>query len=209
MTHSLRQRTYSIAVMLAMLLAVLTSVLPASAVVLREDPPNVPPHHGARTTVAAAPTAPTLRGLSNFHLVAPGIYRGAAPTAEGLATLKSMNIHTIIDLRIEPKPVKLEKARAKAMGFNWINLPMGSDPPTAKQVATFLAVLTKAPKERVFVHCQYGADRTGCMIGIYRVSVQGWPFAKAYAEMLHYGFKPHLKSMADAVRARARMAGNK
>ena len=68
-------------------------------------------------------------GLPNFHQVAAGIYRGAAPTADGLTTLKSMKIHTIIDLRYPTREVKEEKARATALGFTWINLPMGSDPP--------------------------------------------------------------------------------
>lgn len=143
-------------------------------------------------------------GVPNFHQVAPGITRGAAPTAQGLAALRKMGVHTIIDLRISPKLVKQEKARAAALGFTWVNLPMGSDPPTAAQVTTFLAVLAKAPKEPVFVHCQHGADRTGCMIGIYRVAVQGWAYAPTYAEMRQYGFKRHLTRMAAAVRARAK-----
>jgi len=154
--------------------------------------------------VAAPKAATAPAGLPNFHLVTPGIYRGAAPTKQGLATLKKMGIHTIIDLRISPKLVKEEKARAAAMGFTWLNLPMGSEPPTEKQVTTLLAVLAKAPKESVFVHCQYGADRTGCMIGIYRVAVQGWTFEDAYKEMRRYGFKKHLTKMADAVHARAK-----
>jgi len=152
---------------------------------------------GVLPAYAAAPV-----GLPNFHLVAPGIYRGAAPTAAGLSTLKTMGIHTIIDLRISPKLVKQEKARAQALGFTWLNLPMGSEPPTQKQVDTLLAVLTKAPKESVFVHCQHGADRTGCMIGIYRVVVQKWSFAQAWPEMRRYGFNPRWSKLTAAVKSR-------
>lgn len=150
--------------------------------------------------VAIAPPA----GLPNFGEVAPGITRGAAPTARGLAELHARGVHTIIDLRISPKLVKQEKARAQAMGFTWINLPMGSEPPTQRQVDILLATLTKAPKEPVYVHCQHGADRTGCMIGIYRVQVQQWPFARAWTEMRHYGFKPYYKQLAEAVRSRVK-----
>lgn len=148
--------------------------------------------------LAATPPA----GLPNFHQVDPGIYRGGAPTVQGLATLQSMSIHTIIDLRISPKLVKAEKARALGMGFTWINLPMGSEPPTKQQVATFLAVLAKAPNESVFVHCQHGADRAGCMIGIYRVSVDGWTFPQTWAEMRHYGFDPRWTKLTNAVKSR-------
>jgi len=159
--------------------------------------------------VAALPFSPAFAvpapaGIPNFHVVAPGIYRGAAPTTQGLSALKDMGIRTIIDLRISPKLVKLEKAQALAMGFSWINLPMGSEPPTQKQVDILLATLCKAPAEPVFVHCQHGADRTGCMIGIYRVQVQDWSFAQAWPEMRRYGFKPRYTKLTAAVRSRAK-----
>ncbi|HEY3415835.1 MAG TPA: tyrosine-protein phosphatase [Armatimonadota bacterium] len=147
-------------------------------------------------------TAAAPKGIPNFHTVSDGIYRGAAPTKEGLAALKAMKVHTIIDLRISPPLAKAEKKIVTGMGMTWINIPMGKEAPTKKQVEPFLAALGKAPKEPVFVHCQYGADRTGCMIGIYRVQVQGWTFAQAWAEMRKYGFKPFLTEMKEAVRSR-------
>ena len=166
-------------------------------------PPGMHSHPGVSAPSARPALSQKPKGLPNFGPVAPGIYRGAAPTPQGLATLKSMNIHTIIDLR-SAKQAKEEKARATAMGFTWINLPMGADPPTSKQVATFLATLAKAPREQVYVHCQYGADRTGCMVGIYRVSVQGWSFPRAWEEMRHYGFHPKWAKLTDAVKSRAK-----
>lgn len=143
-------------------------------------------------------------GLPNFHTVAPGIYRGGAPTREGLKALSKMGVRTIIDLRIEKQARLTEKPMAEKMGFTWIHLPMGREAPTRRQVDTFLATLAKAPDKPVFVHCQHGADRTGCMIGIYRVQVQKWSFARAWAEMRKYGFKTYLHELKAAVRARAR-----
>ena len=140
--------------------------------------------------------------LPNFHTVAPGIYRGAAPTSAGLQRLRAMGVRTVIDLRIAPKTVRKEKVEAERLGFKWINLPMSGDPPTQKQVDTLLATLNGAAREPVFVHCQHGADRTGCMLGIYRVSRQGWSYDQTYKEMRKYGFKPHYTKLADAVRQR-------
>ena len=141
--------------------------------------------------------------LPNFHAVAPGIWRGAAPSEAGLARLKAMGIKTVIDLRIAPKTVRAEGIYARSLGFHWINLPMGADPPTPKQVAIFLATLKRAPGEPVFVHCQHGADRTGCMVGIYRVTRQGWTFPRAYAEMRQDGFDPRWGRLREAVQVRA------
>jgi protein tyrosine/serine phosphatase len=154
--------------------------------------------------MAAGAAAKAPQGLPNFHQVTSGIFRGGAPTGDGLKALKDMGIHTIIDLRISPKDVKVEKKTAEAMGFTWLNIPMGKEAPTQKQVDTFLATLAKAPDEPVFVHCQHGADRTGCMVGIYRVQVEGWSFAQACQEMGKYGFKPYLNELKEAVRSRAK-----
>lgn len=152
---------------------------------------------GNRSTIYAVDST----GLPNFHIVAPGIYRGGAPSNAGLVSLKKMGIHTIIDLRGRSQSSR-EKPKALAMGFTWINLQMGSEPPTQKQVNTLLETLKRAPGEPIFIHCQHGADRTGCMIGIYRVAVQHWDYNSTYKEMRKYGFKPYYKKLANAVRER-------
>jgi len=154
--------------------------------------------------LAAAPAKKAPAGIPNFHEVAPGIYRGAAPTRAGLEALAKMGVRTIIDLRIEKQAKRDEKPMAEKLGFTWIHLPMGREAPTRRQVQTFLAALARAPGEPVFVHCQHGADRTGAMVGIYRVQVQKWSFARAWAEMRKYGFKPYLHELKAAVRSRAR-----
>lgn len=154
--------------------------------------------------LAALPALASTPDLPNFHQIAPGIWRGAAPTEAGLRQLKALGVKTIIDLRIAPKTVKKEGIYARSLGFNWINLPMGSDPPTPKEVSTLLATLKQAPQSPVYVHCQHGADRTGCMIGIYRVTQDGWTFPRAYAEMRQDGFNPRWTKLTEAVRQRAK-----
>ena len=142
--------------------------------------------------------------LPNFHQAAPGIWRGAAPTEAGLRQLKAMGVKTVIDLRIAPKTVKKEGVYARSLGFQWINLPMGAEAPTPKEVSTLLATLKQAPQSPVFVHCQHGADRTGCMIGIYRVTQQNWTYSQAFAEMKKDGFNPRWVNLSAAVRQRAK-----
>ena len=43
----------------------------------------------------------------------------------------------------------------------------------------------------VFVHCQYGAERTGTMCAIYRIAVEGWNKNEAIEEMTKGGFGFH------------------
>lgn len=144
------------------------------------------------------------KNLPNFAVVSPGILRGGAPTAEGFKQLKAQGVRTVIDLRIEKKGQAEEAATVKALGLKRVRIPMGAEAPTEKQVKEFLGLLAKSPTEPVFIHCQHGADRTGAMVGIWRVTQQGWGFAQAWAEMRKYGFKPWLKDLKGAVEKRAK-----
>ena len=153
------------------------------------------------TAAAACPAANAApSGLPNFGTVDPGLYRGAAPTGPGLSTLKQLGVETVIDLRIAPKEVKAESVEVRQLGMRFVNLPMGSDPPTAREKSTFLAIVGQAKQHPVYVHCEYGADRTGVMVGLYRRIDDHWTYAQAYAEMRHYGFKPWYTKLAAVVK---------
>lgn len=158
---------------------------------------------GAALAQKPAPT-PTPAEVPNFAVVAPGIYRGAAPTAQGLRTLKAMGVRTVIDLRIEKKGQEEEAKAAAALGLTRVRIRMGREAPTRKQVAQFLALVDAAPGAPVFIHCQHGADRTGAMVGIWRVTRQGWSFDQAWKEMRRYGFKTYLHELKGAVSSRAK-----
>ncbi|MBI5832580.1 MAG: tyrosine-protein phosphatase [Armatimonadetes bacterium] len=171
-------------------------VVPAPSAAVAPPPPVAAP---AAVTAATSPAPlPPHEGLPNFHLVEPGIYRGAAPTAQGLKSLKAMGVKTIIDLRIEVARKK-EKIDAEALGFRYIGLPMGKEAPTKQQITTLLETLKDTSRHPVYVHCQHGADRTGCMIGLYRETVQGWSFDKTWAEMRRYGFNKNLSELKGTV----------
>ena len=144
------------------------------------------------------------KNLPNFAVVAPGIWRGAAPTTEGFKQLKTKGVRTIIDLRIEKKGQAEEEGATKALGLKRVRIPMGAEAPTEKQVKEFLGLLAKSATEPVFVHCQHGADRTGAMVGIWRVTQQGWGFDQTWVEMRKYGFKSWLKELKGAVEKRAK-----
>lgn len=146
--------------------------------------------------------------LPNFHEVHPYLYRSGEPTEAGLRTARDKyNIKTIIDLRGNKKYVDAEKAWAKEMGINYINLPMTNKPPTKQQVTTMMKAIRDARDKKtpgaVLVHCAHGSDRTGCMIGIWRVTEDNYDYDQAYKEMRKYWFGPKFTMLSGAVRAAA------
>jgi len=143
--------------------------------------------------------------LPNFHQVHPYLYRGGEPTSQGLKQLQEKGIKTIIDLRAQTPMSLQEKAEAKSLGMEYINLPMSDKAPTDKQVQTFLET-TKAAKDNnapVFVHCAHGSDRTGCLVGIWRVTEDNYSYDQAYKEMRKYWFGPKFVNLSQAVQKRA------
>jgi protein tyrosine/serine phosphatase len=63
--------------------------------------------------------------------------------------------------------------------------------PEEKEAVRFLKIVTDPKSAPVLVHFQHGADRTGTMIAVYRIAVQGWSKAEAIREMTGGGFGFH------------------
>lgn len=145
--------------------------------------------------------------LPNFHQVHPYLYRGGEPTVEGLKQLYEMGVRTIIDLRGHVEKVLHEQAIAQNLGMKCINLPMTDKAPTPKQIKTFIKTVEKAQidptKGSVFVHCAHGSDRTGCLVGIWRVTHDNYSYDQAYKEMRKYYFGPKYTLLSGAVREAA------
>ncbi len=143
--------------------------------------------------------------LPNFHQVHPFLYRGGEPNESGLEKLKGMGVRSLIDLRAATPKSKAEEAQAKKLGLRYTRLPMSDKAPTEKQVSTFLDQVKEArdKNEPLYVHCAHGSDRTGCLVGIWRVSEDGYSYDQAYKEMRKYYFGPKFIQLAGAVKKRA------
>jgi protein tyrosine/serine phosphatase len=126
-------------------------------------------------------------GLPNFHKVSQDLYRGAQPTADGIRQLKNIGIKTIINLRT----FRSDKDEIGDVEIGYEHIPMEAWHPEEEEVVKFLKIVTDKGKTPVFVHCRYGADRTGLMCAIYRVAVCGWSKESAADEMVHGGFGFH------------------
>jgi len=125
-------------------------------------------------------------GVPNFGEVTPNLYRGGEPSYDGLATLKSLGVDVVVDLRGSAN--QSEKAEAQEMGMQYISIPSHCPFPGDEPWAKFLRVVRDNPDKKLFVHCRLGDDRTGMAVAAYRMAEQGWSADEAMNEMQTFGF---------------------
>ena len=126
-------------------------------------------------------------GLPNLNRVDDGLYRGAQPTPQGFRKLAQMGVRTVVDLRL----LHSDGKALEGTGLGYVHIPVPAWDVDLDDVLKFLKVVGDPGRRPVFVHCEHGADRTGTMVAIYRMVVQGWPREDAIREMEEGGFGFH------------------
>ncbi len=135
--------------------------------------------------------------VAEFAQVAPGIYRSGRPDEVALTALASqLKLKTVINLENDDAAVTAEKTLASSLGLTFIEAPI--DPwtePSQDFVNSVLKILADPSRHPVLLHCQHGEDRTGMIVGLYRVTHNGWTAEQAYQEMSEYNFHPILQGL--------------
>ena len=145
------------------------------------------------TTVCSAGEheLPTRDGLLNFGKVDDRLYRGAQLDSEGIKALKKLGVKLIVNLRQPWDGWKDEEAKTLANGILYTNIPMsGVGRPNDEKVRQVLA-LFETPSTPIFVHCQYGCDRTGTVVACYRIQHYHWSSDLALREAERYGISKY------------------
>ncbi len=144
---------------------------------------------------------PTAHGIGNFGKVSDHLYRGAEPDVIAIKNLQNLGVKTIIDLRTPHEVWKAEPVKAADAGISYTNVPFnGLGRPSDEQVDHVLALIESSPGP-VFVHCEYGCDRTGTIIACYRIHHDHWPLSTARAEAEAYGLSPLERGMRNYLAA--------
>lgn len=139
-------------------------------------------------SIGAAQSGASYRELPNFHKISDKLYRGAQPLRGAAATLAQLGVKTIINLRGEDDLSRVEQKEAETAGLRYFGEAMpGLGAPSDEQVARVMAIINNPENQPVFIHCKRGADRTGTIAAIYRISNEGWTGERAIAEARLYG----------------------
>lgn len=126
-----------------------------------------------------------------------GLYRGANP---GPAFFQSCDFKTIINLQTSTREILFnanpdeELILCLKSGVKFYDFALsGIFPPSPRSVAMVLRLLQTETLWPVFLHCREGKERTGFIVAVYRMVVQGWSFDRAYAEWKAMGCRgPYL-----------------
>jgi protein tyrosine/serine phosphatase len=128
-----------------------------------------------------------LAGVPNLYRVSSELYRGDQPSPQGMRNLKQLGLKTILNLR----SFHSDRHKIGETDLEYVHIYMKPWHPEEEDVVRFLKLVTDPQRTPVLVHCQYGADRTGTMVAVYRIAVQGWSKAEAIREMTQGGFGVH------------------
>jgi len=115
-----------------------------------------------------------------------------------MKNLEKMGIKTVVNLR------SFHSDRREMQGTKMLyqHITMKAWHAEDKELVRFLKIVTNKNHQPVFVHCQYGPDRTGTMCALYRIAVQGWTKGQAIEEMTKGGFGYHSiwKNLVDYIK---------
>lgn len=132
---------------------------------------------------------PAEHQIANFDRVDAKVMRGAQPTRAALQWLSDNGCKAVVNLRAPGDGLPLERQTVEALGMIYLAFPMsGTHAPTADQMKGCQEAIA-AVEGRVFVHCEFGCDRTGTVIACYRIR-HGWTQALAEAEAVEFGLSP-------------------
>lgn len=127
----------------------------------------------------------------DFLAVAPGVlYRSRQPRPVDLQeNLQRLGIRTVVNLRGEfedPPTFAEEKRLCESLGAKMVFVVTSSPVPTDDELERFLKIVRRNDGATL-VHCELGRARAGCMVGAYRVIVEGVRAKKAAEEASRQG----------------------
>jgi protein tyrosine phosphatase (PTP) superfamily phosphohydrolase (DUF442 family) len=128
----------------------------------------------------------------HFDVVKPGIlYRsGQLDGGQLEAAVRRYGIRTVVNFQIQGAGVDAERALARRLRIDFLNLPMPGD--GSGREAQFREVLQACddPERRpVLIHCARGTCRTGAAVALYRYERDGWTVADVAAEMRRQSYR--------------------
>ena len=123
------------------------------------------------------------QGVGNLWRLEPDLYRSARPESAGFRELEKLGVKAVLDVESPADDVA-----AKGTKLKLYHVPMTAFGLRDDRVLEAMRILSDPANRPIVIHCRLGADRTGAMMALYRVVVEGWSKADAIREMNEGGY---------------------
>jgi len=127
--------------------------------------------------------AVSTQGVPNLWRVEPDLYRSARPESAGFQELEKLGVKAVLDIE-----TPADEIAAKGTKLKLFHVPMNAFGLRDERVLEAMRILSDPANRPIVIHCQHGADRTGAMMALYRVVVEGWTKDDAIREMNAGGY---------------------
>lgn len=122
--------------------------------------------------------------VANLYRVEADLFRSAQPTSAGFKELEALGVKTVLDVAGGDG----DDQEARGTSLRLVHIPMSAWGLRDDRVLEALRILADPGSRPLVIHCQHGADRTGALVALYRVVVQGWSKQDAVLEMDRGGY---------------------
>ncbi len=121
------------------------------------------------------------RVWSNFHQIAPGVFRSNQPDRKRLEKWKARGINTVLNLRggLSPAPMVLEREACQDLEIDLHQQPLAArEAPERENLLNLIALFRTLPRPFA-MHCKSGADRASFASAIYLLTQENAPVCEA------------------------------
>lgn len=124
--------------------------------------------------------------LENWYKVDDLVYRSEQPDDKGMAEVERFGIRRVLNLR----EFHSDDDEVKGTSLKTFQLHLNAAKIADADVIEALKIITSSDQP-ILVHCWHGSDRTGTIVAMYRIVVQGWSKQAALDELVNGGYGYH------------------
>jgi protein tyrosine/serine phosphatase len=134
------------------------------------------------------PAASVVDKQFNFHIAASGIWRSSQPNKESIIRMRGHGLKSIINLRGDKETDNWESKLSDSLGINYFSRPIDSrEKQDLDYLKGILALAEDSTNQPALIHCLGGKDRTGLIVGMYKLKYSTLPLSEIKKEMIMYG----------------------
>ena len=123
-----------------------------------------------------------LEGIYNYRALTPTLATSGQPDADELAAIAGAGFTCVINLALHDAEYALpdEAAAVRALGMDYVHIPVAFDAPTLADLHRFFSVMEARREQPTWVHCAAN-KRVSVFVGLWLHRCRGMPLDAAFA----------------------------